>query len=159
MTAEQSHPGSALSPASATGHDPSLAPTASFALGELRLDLSAAAGAARLVVTRRHARDVFIVDAGALHAWARRVEQVLRLIPATSPREGAEYRTPFLVDREGRPAVAIEALVAERVVTYRALVAVAGEHAANLIDDDVLVELVDAAEVTARFAGAPAATE
>lgn len=160
VTADRSRPTHRLSPASATEHVPSrCAPSASFCLGELRLELSAATGAARLVITHRRRRDVYIIDPGSLYAWARRVSQVLTLVPAGSPSERAEYRTPYLIDREGRPAIAVEALVARQLVTYRLVGAISGDEAAGLMDADVVVELIEAAQGTARYSDVPTPTE
>ena len=113
--------------------------SASFAVGELRLELSAAPGAARLIVAAGDVRDVYVVDPGALAEWADSLQRLLRLEPAGSPTERAEYRAPYLIDREGRPSIAVEGLVAEAAVAYRLLISGAESRVAGLMTS---VELV-----------------
>ena len=96
--------------------------TASFEVAQFRLELTAAPGAARLVVVRTDARDIYVVEPATLADWARSLERLLGLTPATSPHERAEYRSPFLIDREGRASVAFEGLVSESGVAFRLLV-------------------------------------
>jgi hypothetical protein len=47
--------------------------------------------------------------------------RLLSLAPARGAGQGAEYRAPFLIDREGRPAIAFEGLVTTQAVTFRLL--------------------------------------
>jgi hypothetical protein len=89
--------------------------TASFGFGDLRVELTASPGAARVIVANLEARDVYVVDPMTLAAWSRGIERLLALPPATAQRDHAEYRSPFLMDREGRASIAVEALVGERV--------------------------------------------
>ena len=95
--------------------------TASLAVGALRLDLIAAWGAARVVVSSGDDREVYVVEPAALASWARATVRLLSLTPAGGAAHGAEYRAPFLIDREGRPAIAFEGLVAAQAVTFRLL--------------------------------------
>jgi hypothetical protein len=95
--------------------------TASFGFGDLRVELTASPGAARVVVATVEARDIYVVDPAALADWSRAVERLLALGPATTERDHAEYRSPFLIDREGRASIAVEAIVTERVA-YRLVV-------------------------------------
>jgi hypothetical protein len=96
--------------------------TASFVVGDVSLELTAAPGAARLVVIAASSRDVFVVDPAALDAWARAIDRLVTLTPATMASERVEFRSPFLIDREGRPSIAFEGLVGDDAVTYRMVV-------------------------------------
>jgi hypothetical protein len=96
--------------------------TASFEVAHFRLELTASTGAARLVVVQAGARDIYVVEPATLANWARSLERLLALTPATSPHERAEYRSPFLIDREGRVSIAFEGLVSETGVSFRLLV-------------------------------------
>jgi hypothetical protein len=117
--------------------------TASFDVGELRLELSAAPGAARLVVSAGADRDVYIVDPNALETWAVATTKLLSLAPAVSP---AEFRAPFLIDREGRTSIAFEAIVSDSPVAYRLLVSGAAERVARLpTRSELLRDLTEAA--------------
>jgi hypothetical protein len=113
--------------------------SASFDVGELRLELSAAPGAARLVVATDDARDTYVVDPAALAAWAAATAKLLTLEPATDPDERAEFRAPFLIDRESRASIAFEGLVTESGVSYRLLVHGAGERVAGLMTTGAVV--------------------
>jgi hypothetical protein len=95
--------------------------TAAFAVGALRVELSAARGAARVVVTSGDDREIYVVEPAALASWARATVRLLSLAPARGAGQGAEYRAPFLIDREGRPAIAFEGLVTAQAVTFRLL--------------------------------------
>jgi CBS domain-containing protein len=95
--------------------------TAAFAVGALRVELSAARGAARVVVTSGDDREIYVVEPAALASWARATVRLLSLAPARGAGQGAEYRAPFLIDREGRPAIAFEGLVTTQAVTFRLL--------------------------------------
>jgi len=119
---DRSAPVSAFSHAAATESTAGgAAQTASFAVGALRLDLIAACGAARVVVWSGEEREVYVVEPAALASWARATVRLLSLTPAGGAAHGAEYRAPFLIDREGRPAIAFEGLVAAQAVTFRLL--------------------------------------
>lgn len=97
------------------------AQTAAFVIGELSVELTASPGAVRLVVNGSEWREVFVVDPTALEAWAGAIARLIELKAATTPTERAEYRSPFLIDREGRPSIAFEGLVGDDAVTYRVL--------------------------------------
>ena len=117
--------------------------TASFAIGTLRLDLIAAPGAARVVVSSGDDRDVYVVEPAALSSWARATVRLLSLAPASDTAGGAEYRAPFLIDREGRPAVAFEGVVTAQAVTFRLLSLSRGS---DPLDRDPLDRVVIGAE-------------
>jgi hypothetical protein len=107
--------------------------SASFDVGALRLELSAAPGATRLVVATDNARDTYVVDPAALASWAAATAKLLTLEPATDRDERAEFRAPFLIDRESRASIAFEGLVSEIGVSYRLLVHGAEERVAGLM--------------------------
>lgn len=113
--------------------------SASFDVGGLRLELSAAPGATRLVVATDDARDTYVVDPSALAAWAAATAKLLTLEPATDPDGRAEFRAPFLIDRESRASIAFEGLVSESGVSYRLLVHGAGERVAGLMTTAAVV--------------------
>ena len=118
--------------------------TASFVIGSLRLELSAARGAARLVVASAEDRDVYVVEPAALASWARATGRLLALSAASHPGDAVEYRAPFLIDREGRASIAFEGSVAE-FVTYRLLVTGASGVAGITTTGDVVRGVTDAA--------------
>jgi hypothetical protein len=95
--------------------------TASFDVPPFKLELSAAPGAARLVVAHGDDRDVYVVDPAALGAWANAFTRLLAL-DSLKQRGHAEFRAPFLIDREGRASVAFHGIVDEQAVSYRLLV-------------------------------------
>ena len=113
--------------------------SASFDVGGLRLELSAAPGAARLVVAANDARDTYVVDPAALASWATATAKLLALEPSCGPDERAEFRAPFLIDRESRASIAFEGLVSETGVSYRLLVYGAGERVAGLMTTAALI--------------------
>ena len=113
--------------------------SASFDVGKLRLELSAAPGAARLVVATDEARDTYVVDPDALASWAAATAKLLTLEPATEPGERAEFRAPFLIDRESRASIAFEALVSGNGVNHRLLVLGAEERVAGLMTTAVVI--------------------
>ena len=120
--------------------------TASFQVGALRLELSASPGAARLVVAADDVRDIYVVDPAALASWARSCRQLLSLGPAERVRGAAEFRAPFLVDREGRASIAFEGLVSAEAVTYRLLVSGASSRVAGIMTArELIVGVTDAA--------------
>ena len=96
--------------------------TASFDVAPFRLELSAAPGAARLVVAHGDDRDIYVVDPVALSTWANALTRLLELNSWDKSRGQVEFRAPFLIDREGRPSVAFHALVDERAVNYQLLI-------------------------------------
>ena len=107
--------------------------SASFDVGGLRLEFSAAPGATRLVVAADDARDTYVVDPAALGAWAAATRKLLTLEPAAGSDGRAEFRAPFLIDRESRASIAFEGLVADNGVSYRLLVHGAGERIAGFM--------------------------
>ena len=96
--------------------------TASFDVAPFRLELSAAPGAARLVVSQGADRDIYVVDPAALTTWARAFTRLLSLDSLEKPRGHAEFRAPFLIDREGRASVAFYGTVDDTGVSYQLLV-------------------------------------
>jgi hypothetical protein len=121
--------------------------TASFQVGALRLELSAAPGAARIVVAADDARDIYVVDPAVLASWAKSCRRLLSLVPGRGAADAAaEFRAPFLVDREGRPSIAFEALISVEAVTYRLLVSGASSRVAGIMTGPELVRgVTDAA--------------
>jgi len=109
------------------------AQSATFDIVGIRLELSGSPGAARLVVFRLGALDTYAIEPAALAAWAIATTKLLSLQAAAVPAERAEIRTPFLFDRDGRPAIAFEALVSELGVGYRLLVGDAAEPAVGVV--------------------------
>jgi hypothetical protein len=144
---ERSGPASRLTPTA--GSDKiagSETQTASFAVGALRLELSAAPGAARLVVTDGESRDIYVVDPAALASWSAGTLRLLALTPAGRWADATEYRAPFLIDREGRASIAFEAHVTNVTVTYRLLVSGASSRVAGIMTSADLVRgIADAA--------------
>jgi hypothetical protein len=140
---------------SAPNLSPSVAPpagaradtqTASFEVAQFRLELTAATGAARLVVVHTGARDIYVVEPTTLANWARSLERLLALTPATGPYQRAEYRSPFLIDREGRASIAFEALVSETGVSFRLMVQEAESRVVGVVTTDGTVrEVAEAA--------------
>ena len=119
--------------------------TASFDLGDLRVELTASPGAARLVVAAGATRDIYVVDPVALAEWSRGIKRLLLLAPAPTDRERAEYRSPFLIDREGRSSIAVEALVSD-LVAFRVIVQGAESRKAGIMTTaEVVRGLADAA--------------
>lgn len=123
--------------------------TASFAIGALRLELSAAPGAARLVVASGEDREVYVVEPAALTSWADATGRLLALTAAADAASAAEYRAPFLIDREGRASIAFEGLVTEHGVAYRLLVTGAAARIAGIMTTADLVRGVTDAVVGA----------
>lgn len=120
--------------------------TAAFTVGALQIELTAAPGAARLVVAGDGARDIYVVEPHALATWASAIGRLLALVPASRPTERAEYRSPFLLDREARPSIAFEGLVGEQAVSYRLLVTGADARIAGLMTTaDVIRAIAEAA--------------
>ena len=120
--------------------------SASFHVGELQLELTAAPGAARLVVSGDGARDVYVVDPSTLAAWAEATAKLLSLSAVEEPAARVDFRAPFLIDREGRESITFEGLVSEHGVSYRLLVSGASDRVAGLITTADLVRgVVEAA--------------
>lgn len=127
--------------------------SASFDLGDLRVELTASPGAARVVVAAGEVRDIYVVDPAALAAWSRSVERLLTLIPAATERDWVEYRSPFLIDREGRASIAVEGLVAA-TVAYRLIVHGADSLVAGIMTTrETIRGLADAAAGAVAVAG------
>ena len=130
--------------------------TASFQVGAMRIDLSAAPGAARLVVAAGLDRDIYVVDPGALAAWAQATRKLLSLEPADRTAHAAEFRAPYLIDREGRASIAVEGMVAAEAVTYRLLVTGASARIAGfMISAELIRGITDAAAGAASVARSP----
>ena len=120
--------------------------SATFEVVGWRLELSASPGAARLVMAGDAARYTHLVEPSALTAWAIATSKLLSLRPAGSPRERATIRAPFLMDREGQPSIAFEALVSEQGVGYRLLVRGGEQPLAGLVTtEDVVRGMAQAA--------------
>jgi len=156
---ERSIPASRLS--SSTASEPiagGTTQTASFQVGGLRLELSAAPGAARLVVAAADDRDTYVVDPTILASWAQACRRLLSLVPARNAGGAAEFRAPFLIDREGRPSIAFEGLVSSEAVTYRLLVTGASSRVAGIMTGAALIRDVSEAAlgavIVARSPGA-----
>jgi len=120
--------------------------SATFEIVGWRVELSASAGAARLVIVGDGAQHTHLVDPGALAAWAAATTKLLALRPAETARGPAAIRAPFLVDREGQPAVAFEAMVSEHSLGYRMLVRGGEGPLASLVTtEDVVRGMAQAA--------------
>jgi hypothetical protein len=145
-----------LTPSASIGSVDGAPQTATFVVGALQIELTAAPGAARLVVSADADRDVYVVDPGALAAWAADLGRLLSIGPAADQGHRADYRAPFLIDREGRQSVALEALVTEQGVGYRLLVTgAAGRLAGLMMTAELVREISDAAAGAAVFASSP----
>lgn len=131
------------------------AQSATFDVVGIRLELSASAGAARLIVSRAGAHDAYAIEPLALAGWAIATTKLLSLQAAAVAAERAEIRAPFLFDRESRPAIAFEALVSELGVGYRLLVGTAAEPAVGVVTTaEVVRGVTQAAAGVATFARA-----
>ena len=128
--------------------------SASFDLGDVRVELAASPGAARVVVGAGEVRDIYVVDPASLADWSRAIERLLALGPASSERERAEYRSPFLFDREGRSSIAVEALVGASV-SYRVIVQGADSRVAGIMTTRETVRGLAAAAWGAVLVAAP----
>ena len=143
---ERSAPASRLSPIPGDRIAGGATQTASFQVGALRLELSASPGAARLVVAADDVRDIYVVDPAALASWAQSCRQLLSLVPAERVSGAAEFRAPFLVDREGRASIAFEGLISAEAVTYRLLVSGASSRVAGIMTArELIAGVTDAA--------------
>jgi len=98
------------------------AQTASFDIGGYRIELAARHGATTLGVAGAEGRDSYLIDPETLDRWAEGTARLLGLSPASGPDERADFRAPFLMDAEGRAALAFESLVTEHGVAHRLLV-------------------------------------
>ena len=125
--------------------------TASFDVPPFRLELSAAPGAARLVVMYGDDRDTYVVDPAALSRWANAFIRLMSLQSSEKPRGQVEFRAPFLIDREGRASVAFHGIVGEHAVSYRVLVCGAGARVVGVATTADVVR-----DVAAAVAGAVA---
>ena len=113
-------PGISSPPTAARAH--ASTQSASFDVGSVRLELSASAGATRLTVIADGNRETYVIDPVALAGWSSATTRLLALTPAASADERAEFRAPYLIDREGTASIAFEGLVSEHGVAYRLLV-------------------------------------
>jgi hypothetical protein len=145
-----------LTPSASIGSVEGAPQTASFAVGAFRVELTAAPGAARLIVSADGSRDIYVVDPDALAVWAADIGRLLSIGKAADPSHRADYRAPFLIDREGRQAVAFEALVTEQAVGYRLVVTgAAGRLAGLMVAVELVREIADAAAGAAVVASSP----
>ena len=113
--------------------------SASFEIAGCHLELAAHRGAAQLVLTGGTERYTHVIEPSALAAWAIAITKLLSLRPAETARGRAAIRAPFLVDREGQPSIAFEAMVSEQGVGYRLLVRRADERFAGLATTEEVV--------------------
>ena len=128
--------------------------SASFDVGSVRLELSAAPGAARLVVVLDGQQDTHVIGPAELGAWSAATAKLLALLPASRADERAEFRAPYLTDREGRASIAVEGLVSELGVRYRLLVRRASGTVRGIMTDAELTRgLAEAAAGAAALAG------
>jgi hypothetical protein len=128
------------------------APTASFDVGGFRIELTARSGAPTLDIIVSDARDTYVLDLETLDGWADGTARLLALSPAPRPGERADYRAPFLLDIEGRAALAFESVVTERGVAHRLLVMGQGGRVAALAaSTETLTDLIAAARGTVSF--------
>ena len=128
--------------------------SATFDVVGIRLELSASAGTARLIVSRAGTRDAHDIEPVALAAWAAATTKLLSLYAAAVPSERAEIRAPFLFDRDGRPVIAFEALVSELGVGYRLLAGGAESGVGVVTTEDVVRDVTRAAAAVGTVAGA-----
>ena len=130
--------------------------SATFEVLGVRLELSAWPGGARLIIAGDGSSGTYVVDAPALAAWAVATTKLLSLMPARGARDRMAIRAPFLVDREGRPSIAFEALVSESGVGYRLLVCSGTDQPPGLMTTaDVVQGMAQAAAGAATLAGPP----
>ena len=130
--------------------------TASFDVPPFRLELSAASGAARLVVAHGDDRDIYVVDPVALGTWANAFTRLLSLDSWGKPRGEVEFRAPFLIDREGRASVAFHGIVNEHGLTYQLLVCGAASRIVGVpTTGDVVRDVASAVAGAVRVAGSP----
>lgn len=128
--------------------------SASFDVGTVRLELSASPGAARLVVVVEGQQETYVIDPSELGAWSAATAKLLALLPASNADERAEFRAPYLTDREGRASIAVEGLVSEHGVQYRVLVSRASGAVRGIMADAELARgLAEAAAGAAALAG------
>ena len=143
---DRSGPVSGLSSSPTSSVRPDVEHSATFEIVGWRLELSASPGAARLAIVGDRARNTHVVEPRALAAWAAAITKLLLLQPAESARGRATLRAPFLVDREGQPSIAFEALVSEQGVGYRLLVGCEPAPIASLVTtEDVVRGMAQAA--------------
>ena len=130
--------------------------TASFDVPPFRLELSAAPGAARLVVAYGDDRDIYVVDPTALSAWANAFTRLMSLESWNKARGHVEFRAPFLIDREGRTSVAFHGIVGAQGVSYRLLVAGAASRVVGVpTTADVVRDVAAAVAGAVAIAAAP----
>ena len=127
--------------------------TATFDIGGFRVELAARDGATTLSVSGAEGRNTFLIDPEALDRWADGTARLLGLSSASGPDERADFRAPFLIDAEGRAALAFESVVTEQGVAHRLLVmGQDGRVAALPTSVDHLREMVAAARGAVSFA-------
>ena len=97
--------------------------------------------------------DTYVIDPETLDCWTDGTARLLALSPASRPGERADYRAPFLMDIEGRAALAFESVVTEHGVAHRLLIMGQGGRVAALAaSTEMLTDLIAAARGTVSFA-------
>jgi hypothetical protein len=124
--------------------------SASFEIAGWHLELAAYRGSAKLVLSRETERHTHMVEPSALAVWAVAITKLLSLRPAETARGRAIIRAPFIVDREGQPSIAFEAMVSEGGVGYRLLIRRADERLTSLATTEEVVRGL--AQAAAGFA-------
>ncbi len=128
---ERAGPGSALTPSidatrpafpSDSRTSSEVARTATFDLGGYHIEFAARDGLTTLSVSGAEARNSYLIDPETLDRWAEGTARLLGLSSASGPSERADFRAPFLMDAEGRAALAFESVVTEQGVAHRLLV-------------------------------------
>ncbi len=129
--------------------------TAAFDIDAIRIEIAVRDGAATLSVAKGPDRDVYRVEPAVLDQWAASTSRLLELMPASGPGERAEFRAPFLIDIDGRAAIAFESSVAEQGVVHRCLlVGAAGQIGSAYVAPELIRDLLEAARGAAAVARA-----
>ena len=127
--------------------------SATFEIVGWRVELSASAAVARLVILGDGTRLSHVIECGALDAWAAATTKLLSLRPAENARGRAAIRAPFLVDREGEASIAFEATVSEQGLGFRLLIRGGEDPLASLVTtEDIVRGVAQAAAGIARVA-------
>lgn len=136
---ERSGPASGLSPSASNSVRAEGEHSATFEIVGWRIELSASIGVARVVMAGDGVQHTHLVHPDALAAWSSATTKLLSLRPAETARGCATIRAPFLLDREGEPSIAFEAMVSEQGVSYRLLMRGGDDPGTSLVttEDDV----------------------
>ena len=102
------------------------------------------------MLSRETERRTHMVEPSALAVWTIAITKLLSLRPAETARGRATIRAPFIVDREGQPSIAFEAMVSEGGVGYRLLIRGADERLTSLATTEEVVRGL--AQAAAGFA-------